>query len=59
MRKKLPEAFESPCNDCLVKSNMTNIFKTMKEISKEACNIIGNPTLKETKHKNICRQAEE
>ena len=38
---------------------MRNIFKTMEEVSKEACNIIGNPTLKETKHKNICRQAEE
>ena len=55
-RKKLLEAFQSPCNGCLVKSNITNIFKTTEEISKiskEGCNIIGNPTLKETKHKDI------
>ena len=32
---------------------MRNIFKTREEISKEACDIIGNETLEETKHKNI------
>ena len=30
---------------------MRNIFKTREEISKEACDIIGNETLEETKHK--------
>ena len=30
-----------------------NIFKTTEEISKEACDIIGNQPLEETKHKNI------
>ena len=35
---------------CLVKSNIRNIFKTTEEISKEACDIIGNETLEETKH---------
>ena len=44
-RKKLPEAFESSCNDCLVESNMRNIFKTTEETSKEACDITGNKTL--------------
>ena len=46
--KKLLESFESPCDDCLHKSD-----KAMDEIRKRVCNIIGSPTLKETKHKNF------
>ena len=38
---------------CLVKSNIRNIFKTTEEISEEACDIIGNQTLEEIKHKIV------